>query len=230
MKRILVVVLALAFIGGIAFGDPTNQVLSKNAVGYVKVTIPKGSLMMIQTPFENLTGEAGFSIGALLGSNLPNATIAYFWHTGLQQYRSEQYFTSLTRWMPGTNIFDRGQGMFVKIPSSATLDSYDVFLMGEVPDEVVAPTTDVAIVKGLQMIGYMYPTEILLTNSVLRSIAKNGDILYYWKTNQQWGSEQYFASLGRWMPGTLVLQPGQAYYYKTTNVTVWSEAKPYTWP
>ena len=224
MKRILVVVLALAFIGGIAFGDPTNQVLSKNAVGYVKVTIPRGALMMIQTPFENLSGAVDFSVGELLGSNIPGGSVAYFWSKADQQYKSENFGT---RWIPGTNRFERGEGLFVRIAANAVSDYYDIFLMGEVPDSITAPTSEMQFVKGLQMIGYMYPTEIPITNSMLTSVAKGGDALYYWKTNQQWGSENFGT---RWIPGTLKLQPGQAYFYKTTNTSLWSESKPYSWP
>ena len=224
MKRILVVVLALAFIGGIAFGDPTNQVLSKNAVGYVKVTIPKGALMLIQTPFENLSGATYYNVGEILGSNLPVGSVAYFWSKGDQQYKSENYGT---RWFPGTNRFERGEGLFVKMPSTAQSNSYDIFLMGEVPDSITAPTSEMYIVQGLQMIGYMYPTEVPISNSMLTSIAKSGDVLYYWKTNQQWGSENYGT---RWFPGTLKLQPGQAYFYRSAKTNLWIEAKPYSWP
>ena len=225
MKRILVVALALAFIGGIAFGDPTNQVLSKNAVGYVKVTIPRGALMMMQTPFESLSGAIDYSTGELLGSNVPNGTSIYFWNQNSQEYVSERFISS--RWQPGTNRFERGEGLFMAIPATAGSNSYDIFLMGEVPDTLNAPTSDTAFVQGLQMIGYMYPTAIALTNSALTNIAKRGDSIYFWKEDQTWGSERF---ISRWQPGTLVLQPGQAYYYSTTNATTWSESKPYTWP
>ena len=99
--------------------------------------------------------------------------------------------------------------------------------MGEVPDKVTAPTTSLYVVQGLQMVGFMYPVATPLTNTSLATTAKWGDVLYYWKTNQSWGSENFVT---RWIPGTLVMEPGQAYYYKTTNATVWTETKPYTWP
>jgi hypothetical protein len=226
MKRTALLILAFALVGSLVFGQ--TQVLSRNAVGYVKITIPRGSLMMIQTPFESLDGVTSVNIGELIGSNVPNGTTAYFWKQGAQAYGSEG-FVSGFGWVPGTQTFIRGQGMFLKIPAGAPSNSYDIFMMGEVPDRFTAPTSQLTFVQGLQMVGYMYPTETPLTNSMLSNIASNGDTLYYWKTNQQWGSEGYVAGFG-WVPGTLVLKPGESYYYKAKGANVWSEAKPYTWP
>ena len=105
------------WVGSMAFGQAT-QVVSRNAVGYIKVTIPKGTLMMIQTPFENLNGSGYYSIGELVGSNFPSGTVSYFWNKNLQQYKSENF---TTRWIPGTNTFSRGEGLFLKIPANARI-------------------------------------------------------------------------------------------------------------
>jgi hypothetical protein len=201
-----------------------DRVTGRNAVGYIKATIPRGNLMMIQTPFENLNGSGRYVVGELLGSSLPRGTTAYIWNRDLQQYKSESF---TTRWIPGTNTFSRGVGVYVKIPATASLNSYDIVMMGEVPDRITAPTSSMSIVRGLQMMGFMYPVAIPLTNIALATTAKRGDTIYYWKTNQSWGSEGFVT---RWIPGTFVLEPGQACYYETTNATVWTETKPYTWP
>lgn len=222
MKKILLLVLAVTMVSSLAFGQ--TQVLSRNAVGYIKVNIEKGKMMMIQTPFENLNGSGQYVVGELLGSNFPSGTTAYFWNKDQQQYKTENF---TTRWIPGTNKFSRGMGTFVRIPGSAASNSYDVFMMGEVPDKTTAPTTSTYIVQGLQMMGFTYPVATPLTNTLLATIAKRGDSLYYWKADQTWGTENFVT---RWIPGTNVLQPGQAYYYRTTNATVWTETKPYTWP
>jgi hypothetical protein len=222
MKKILLLVLAVTMVGSLAFGQ--TQVLSRNAVGYIKVNIEKGKMMMIQTPFENLNGSGQYVVGELLGSNFPSGATAYFWNKDRQSYQSEGF---VTRWIPGTNKFSRGMGMFLKIPASAASNSYDVFMMGEVPDKTTAPTTSMFIVQGLQMMGFTYPVATPLSNTLLATTAKRGDTLYYWKTNQSWGSEGFIT---RWVPGTLVMEPGQSYYYKTTNAQVWTETKPYTWP
>jgi hypothetical protein len=222
MKKILLLVLAVSLVGSLAFGQ--TQVLSRNAVGYIKVNVAKGNLMMIQTPFENLNGSGRFNIGELLGSNFPSGTKSYFWNKDLQEYKSE---TFTTRWIPGTNTFLRGAGMFVNIPGTAASNSYDIFMMGEVPDKNTAPTSSMNVVQGLQMMGFMYPVATPLTSTVLKTSAKFGDKLYYWKADQTWGSETFTT---RWVPGSLIFEPGQSYYYKTTNAQVWTETKPYTWP
>lgn len=201
-----------------------DNVIGRNAVGYIKVNIPRGNLMMIQSPFENLNGSGRCVVGELLGSNFPRGAIAYLWNKELQQYKSEGF---TTRWIPGTNTFSRGAGVYVKIPGTAASNSYDIFMTGEVPDRFTAPASAMPIVRGMQMVGFMYPVSTPLTNTALATTAKRGDIVYYWKTNQTWGSEGFVT---RWIPGTFVLDPGQAFYYQTTNATVWTETKPYTWP
>jgi hypothetical protein len=46
MKRVIALALGIAVVGGAAFAQ-TNQVLSRNAVGYVRVDIPPGGKFKI---------------------------------------------------------------------------------------------------------------------------------------------------------------------------------------
>ena len=65
MKRMVLVMLAVVVTGTLAFGQ--TQVLSRNAVGYVKVDAERGKFGLVRLDFESMDGSQG---GCLVLSNL----------------------------------------------------------------------------------------------------------------------------------------------------------------
>ena len=70
MKKIALVVL-LALVGSIAYGQ--TQVLSRNAVGYVKILGEKGKLTLGRSDFEAMDSAGGIQVSNMFGNQLNGA-------------------------------------------------------------------------------------------------------------------------------------------------------------
>lgn len=223
MKKFAIIAAAL-LVSASAFAQ-TNQVLSRNAVGYVRVDAPAGKFNLIRLDFVNLSGT-GYTVTNLFGNQLAQGTAVYIWDLSNQVYRIEN--KGARGWLPGTNVIRRGAGMFISSSSNA-----QVFLMGEVPDQFTAPTSGVYGLTGYNLVGVPYPVDTPITNSPFFLGAAQGDALYLWNTNQTY--DIYNRGARGWLPPTItnvVLKPGQGMWYQRNGVgtTNWIFGKPYTWP
>lgn len=218
MKKTILMLAACALASS-ALAQVTNQVLSKNAVGYVKVDLAADELAFIRTDFEPLSGEG--TVVDFIGDQLPLSSSAYVWDVSNQAW--VVYNKSGKGWGSLTNVvFDRGSALFVRSPQTTNL-----FIMGEVPDEA---TGDVFVYPGLSALGFAYPVAVVWSNTALSQTLDLNDQFIVWdgsaytiynKTGKGWGTGS-----------SLVLEPGQGFFVrKFSNTTnTWSETKPYTWP
>ena len=234
MKKLIIAALAAGLIGASAQAQ-TNQVLSRNAVGYVKVTAPSNSLILVRNDFESLTGGSP-AVSNLIGTQVPVGASLYIWDRSSQQYRSSSLNTPARGgWGTfGTNQIKRGESFFLRIPSAAGISNqYEVYLMGEVPDSTTAPTTTVTGVSGLGMWGHPYPVATQLTNIGVVAGAAVGDTIYLWSvSNQNYASfSRNTPARGGWGGATnVVLNPGEGFWLRSSITQNWSTIKPYTWP
>lgn len=199
-----------------------TEIRSENAVGYVKVEAPKGTLNLISHNFDSIDGQP-VTVANLLGDQVPVGSAVFIWDKNAQKYTFENNL--ILGWNPGTNVLQRGLGFWLKIPDTAPSNSYNVYLMGEVPESTNANDNTVS---GLMLAGFPYPVQIAFTNTALAQNASIGDKLYYWKTNQQYGYVNRLI-IG-WNPNDFVIEPGMGFWYQTANPQAWDETKPYTWP
>lgn len=230
MKKTVVVLLCLAFVATAAFGQ---QVLSKNAVGYVRKSLDKGKYYLMNVNFNMLAGANTVSnVFPATSSGLPPGTKVYLWDDVGQSYASSETLISLgpvTAWSPGTNALDLGRSFWIRIPPTATSNTYELFTMGEVPDETNVVKT---LRPGFAFVSFPYPVETKITNASLGQVVKGGDKVYFYDPNGGWASETFvvLGPISGWSPGTNVFRPGDAILVKSTLVTNWNQAKPYTWP
>jgi hypothetical protein len=226
MKRIILTALGLATIASVATAQ-TNVVLSRNAVGYVRITAYRSNYVHIANNFLNLNA-APITVTNLIGNQVPVGSLVILWDPAAQAYRSENRL--ITGWTPGTNRLTPGRGFWLTIPGSAPSNEYQVYLMGEVPDRFTQPTATLAVVQGMNMFGHPYPVETFFTNTALAKAGVAGDIAIFWNPIAQAYASENRVIIG-WLPGTNVLRPGQAFWYRRSGVqTNWVEPKPYTWP
>lgn len=223
MKKILSVVFAVMLVGLMAFGQTTTPVLSRNAVGYVKVIAERGKLVLGRVDFLPLDGSAVAS--NVFGNQLPNGTQILSYDPSIAAYRIDS--KSFAGWSTNIN-FATGKGFWVKIPLTAASNAYDVFFMGEVPSSSTAPTTTLQIAQGVTQLGFPYPTEVVWTNTALAKAAKRGDQMITWDGTNYVINSLSFAG---WAFPNMILTPAQGFWYKTqTPATNWQVAKPYVWP
>ena len=131
MKKLILVAIMTAFVASLAQAQ-TNQVLSRNAVGYVKLNAEKGKLLLGRTDFIPMNGS--YVASNIFGTaQWPNGTRVLSYDTSLPGYRTDS--KSFAGW--STNItFTRGKGFWFQVPTTAPSNNYDIFLMGEVPDQI----------------------------------------------------------------------------------------------
>jgi len=223
MKKLILVAIMTAFVASLAQAQ-TNQVLSRNAVGYVKLNAEKNKLLLGRTDFIPMNGS--YVASNIFGTaQWPNGTVVYTYDPSLPGYKIDN--KGFAGW--STNIvFTRGKGFWFKVPATAPSNNYDIFLMGEVPDATTAPDTTNTVANGIAQIGYPYPADVYWTNTTLAKGSPNGAIVYTWDGTNYVLNNKSFAG---WANPNLIITPGQGFWYKNNLATTnWVEVKPYTWP
>lgn len=233
MKKILIVVLCVVVAGTLVYAQ---QVLSKNAVGYVRKSLDKGKAYLLNVNFHML-GSAVSTVSNVFpaaSAGLPSGTTLYLWDNVGQTYGATEILQAVpppTRWNPGTNILTLGRSFWMRIPTGAASNTYEVFMMGEVPDETNLVNS---VAAGITFLSYPYPVELSINNATgLLNIIKPGNIVYFYDPDTgQWPSEiwQAVPPPARWNPGTNVFTPGRGVMIRTTTATNLNQGKPYSWP
>ena len=224
MKKLALAILGLTVVGSSVFAQ-TNQVLSRNAVGYVRIDAPAGSLRLIRHDFIDLAGGQAY-VTNMIGNQLAQGSSLYIWDLSNQTYQIAN--KGLRLWSPLTNVLRRGSAMFVRSSSNST-----VYLMGEVPDATTAPTSKVYGLNGFNLAGVPYPVDTPFTNTPFFLGAAQGDSFYTWD-GTNYGI--YNRGLRLWSPPTVtnvVIKAGEGFWYFLRSgaaPTNWTFPKPYTWP
>jgi len=219
-----VAVLAVAFV---AHGDERWSVL-----GYVRVSGERGKLTLTRFDFEDMYGAPdGSTVADLIGEQVPPNSLVYLWN------RSAANYTVVSRlsrggWSGGgTNRVARGEGFWIRVPADAPSNHYPVYLFGAVPDRYTAPTTTIAGLSGQNLLGYPYPVPMKWTNTDLAKKVGDSALIYLWdQTNQIYEIYSKSTRSGWSAAGNVVMNPGQGFWLRDTNIVNWVEVKPYSWP
>lgn len=230
VKKLLIAALGMA-VATSAFAQ-TNQVLSRNAVGYIKTTTEPNKIYLLSAPFVNLeNGSDLHSITNLL-AGVPNSTAVSVWDSTAQGYvnysKSARGVWDLAA---QTSKVARGASFFVRIP--ATAGTNDLYIMGEVPDATTAPTTTQSRVAGITFTGHPYPVSVSFTGTALAASLPNSTGVSFWDSSVQAYVNYSKSARGVWDLGAqaATVAAGQGLIIKSTALgNNWTEAKPYTWP
>lgn len=223
MKKLALAILGLTVVGSSVFAQ-TNQVLSRNAVGYVRIDAPAGSLRLVRHDFIDLAGNQAY-VTNVIGAQLAQGSALYLWDLSNQVYQIVN--RGLRNWSPTTNVLRRGAAMFVQSSSNST-----VYLMGEVPDATTAPTSKVYGLTGFNLTGVPYPVDTPFTNTPFFQGAAQGDAFYTFD-GTNYGI--YNRGLRNWSPTSVtnvIIKAGEGFWYQRAGAggTNWTFPKPYTWP
>lgn len=230
MKKLTAILLGTLIASSAALAQ-TNQVLSRNAVGYVKVNLQSNKLYLVTNPFVNLDGVGDPRLTNVF-SAIPNGGTVSIWNEASVAYDNYSKSTRGTWSAPSlTAVVKRADGVFLRMPT--TNSPVDLFLMGEVPDRFTAPSSFVARVPGITMVGLPYPVTIRLTNTVTAQQLPNGGTISIWNPDTAQYINYAKSSRGTWNAEALTanVNPGQGLVIRATNAaSSWFETKPYTWP
>lgn len=229
MKKVIALALVVGLAGAAAQAQ-TNQVLSRNAVGYERIDVPASGngFALVRLDFIGLGGD--ITISNMLGNQLPDSSKIILYDRSIQQYKP------LTRargaWPEGTTFVDTAQGFFLVGNTNVGNTNYTVYLMGEVPDRFTQTSNSLPVgdpAKPFQLAGFPYPVNVTWSNvALLNTLGDNSKIILFNGTNYiPWNKAR-----GAWDPGlkTNILRVGQGFFIQATQSVTWTESKPYTWP
>ena len=224
MKKILLasaLVLAIAVSAAVA-----QEVLSQNAVGYIKVPTFAGKFISVAQPLNNM-GKVENKFGETsIAQELPQGSIVSFWDPVNQNWGGGG--KSLKGWQAGDSnrVIAAGEGFFIKSPQDG-----EVTITGEVPDE---PSLD-RVIPGNKAFGSLanpYPVDFKFGESDTAKNATQGSIVYFWSVDSQnWGGGTKGGKGWAGAESNRIVAAGEGFFLKEAEgVTTITTVKPYTWP
>lgn len=235
MKKTLWIAMVGALVASVVAAS-AQEVLSANAVGYIKKEVPPaGDLVPITIPLEAMDSVDVIFTNSSVASEAENGSIAYFWSLTNQEWQSSTKSTKDAKWGGAAvgKAMDVGEMFFLKSPATAVA-AKEVTITGQVP-----PTNSPVEVWGqgnLTAIGNPYPVDFVFTNSSLASGAANGSLAYFWDpTGQAWMSSTKSTKDGTWGGAAIgrTISAGEGFFLKDQSASAtrqWSAEKLYTWP
>lgn len=230
MKKTLWIAMVGALLASVVAAS-AQEVLSDNAVGYIKKTLPaNGKLVMVAIPLNSMT-ETDIVFGRTsIAQEAPQGSVVYFWDAGLQLWAPGN--KGIKGWAAGQSntVIAPGEGFFLKGPATTNYD-VDVTITGEVPEN----NTLARALPGsgaLGTVGNPYPVDFKFGESDLAKNATQGSVVYFWdELNQLWAPGN--KGIKGWAAGqsNQVVLAGEGFFFKeAAGITVWTNIRPYTWP
>ena len=225
MKKTLWIAIAGALVASVIAAS-AQEVLSANAVGYIKKTLPAGAkLISLSVPLNSMT-EASIVFGRTsVASEAPVGSTVFFW-TG-------------TAWSGGTKgskgwqaaesnkVLAAGEAFFLK-GVAGDVDR-EVTITGEVPEDA---TLARAVTGGgnLTALGNSYPVDMKFGTSSVASNASVGSTVFFW-TGTAWSGGTKGAKGWQAAESNRVVLAAEGFFLKEIGSGwVWTNSKPYTWP
>ena len=230
----------IAIVGALAasvVAASAQEVLSANAVGYIKKTLPAGGqLVAMSIPLDSMT-ETDIVFGRTsVAQEAPANSWVYFWNPANQAWVGGiKSPVGGGRWgtIQSNYVLSAGEGFFMKGAATNVAD-VDITITGEVPPD---PSRSRAIpgAGALGTLGNPYPVDFKFGESALALNASPNSWVYFWNpANQAWvGGIKSPVGGGRWgsIQSNYVVQAGEGFFLKeAAGVTSWTNERPYTWP
>jgi hypothetical protein len=226
MKKTLWIMIAGALVASVIAAS-AQEVLSANAVGYIKKTIPANAgLVPVSIPLNSMT-EASIVFGRTsVAQEAPVNAWVYFWNG--------------TAWSGGTKsgkgwaaaqsnrVLAVGEAFFLK--GAAGDVAREVTITGEVPDDATLSKT-VFGGGNLNPVGNPFPVDFKFGESAVANSASVNSWVYFWngtawsggtKSGKGWAAAQ----------SNRVVVAGEGFFLKEVGASdfSWVANKPYTWP
>lgn len=123
MKKLMSLV-ALAVVASVVAAS-AQEVLSANAVGYVKRAVPAGKLQIVSIPFDNIASDDGsYKFGETqIANDLPQGSRVMFWDDANQVWSGGS--KSAKGWSAGeaNKVVAAGEGFFIRTSSEGAWEA-----------------------------------------------------------------------------------------------------------
>lgn len=229
MKKALWIVMAAALAVAVVAASAQTEVLSANAVGYIKKTLPaSGDLVAMSIPLDSMTNASLVFGETSVAAEAPVNSVVYFWDPILQSWLAGAKSTK--GWGAfSTREIEAGEGFFLQgDPSSAS--EAEVTITGEVPSD---PTLSRSIPGGnaLGTLSNPYPVDFTFGTSSVASNASVDSVVYFWDQDLQSWLAGAKSTKGWGAFATREVQAGEGFFLQEVGAgTTWDVLKPYTWP
>ena len=120
MKKTMWIAMAAAFAASIVAAS-AQEVLSANAVGYIKKTLPaNGKFIMVSIPLNSMTEASNVFGRTSIAQEAPQNTTVYFWNPLTQKW--DPGTKGIKGWAAGQSnrVVTAGEGFFFKESASIT--------------------------------------------------------------------------------------------------------------
>lgn len=235
MKKTLWIAIVGALVASVVAAS-AQEVLSANAVGYIKKTMPAmGGFVMMSIPLDSMTDTNIVFGRTSVAQEAPQSTIVYFWDQAAQMWGAGA--KGIKGWAAGQSnrVVAAGEAFFLRSPTNA-VDPIDVTITGEVPPTIGQPMLSRGVVAqgNLGTLANPYPVDFKFGESQVAKDAAQGSVVYFWDQGAQlWGAGA--KGLKGWAAGqsNRVVAAGEGFFMKASNATTfaWTEpVAPYTWP
>jgi hypothetical protein len=236
MKKTLWIAIAGALAASVIAAS-AQEVLSANAVGYIKKTLPaNGKLIALSAPLNSMT-ESSIVFGRTsIAQEAPIGSVVYFWDPVSQVWAGgSKSALGGGRWAAAQSnkVIASGEAFFLK-GNPADAVAREVTITGEVPDDA-ALSRAIPGNNALGTIGNPFPVDFKFGDSDLARNASIGSVVYFWdEALQSWaGGSKSALGGGRWaaaQSNRIVLAAEGFFLKEAATVGSWTNSKPYTWP
>ena len=230
MKKTLWIAIAGALVASVLAAS-AQEVLSGNAVGYIKKTLPAhGKLVALSAPLNSMTESTIVFGRTSIAAEAPVNSVVYFWDPTLQVWSGGGKSSKGWGGAQSNRVIASGEAFFMK-GDPASGSPVEITITGEVP---AVPTLARAIPGGnsLGTIGNPYPVDFKFGESSLALNASVNSVVYFWdEALQVWsGGGKSSKGWGGAQSNRVVLAAEGFFLKEFGSVTSWTNTRPYTWP
>ena len=232
MKKSLWIAMGAALVASVV-AALAQEVLSANAIGYIKLQLPAGGqYITVAVPLYNMTAANNVFSNLSIASETPVNSAVSFWDP------SQQKWVGGTKKAKGgwdsnvaTQIVGSAEFFFIKGPATSTVPT-QITIAGEVP-------TDASLVRAFTgssnytAMANAYPADFVFSNSTLATRASVNSAVSFWDaTGQKWvgGTKKAKGGWDSNVATQLVTATSGFFMKEAGTVTTWTNSKPYTWP
>lgn len=230
MKKTVWFLMAAALIAAVVTASAA-EVLSQNAVGYIKKTLPAGGkFVALSIPLDSMTNTEIVFGETSVANEAPAGTVVYFWDNVNQGWQAGG--KSVKGWGPAevAYVLQPGEGFLMKSPVTS-VDPVEVTITGEVPADAML-SRGIAGGNAFGSLANPYPVDFTFGTSALASNAPAGTVVYFWDIGNQ-GWQAGGKSVKGWGPAEVAyeVEAGEGFLMRAPGgVLIWDTVKPYTWP
>ena len=227
MKKLMSLV-ALAVVASVVAAS-AQEVLSANAVGYVKRSVPAGKLQIVSVPFENIASDDGtYKFGETqIANDLPQGSRVMFWDDAQQVWSGGA--KGAKGWSAGeaNHVLVPGEAFFVR---NNTGEDLEVTAAGEVPSDATLARAFIGS-SALSIVSAPYPVDVKFGDTEIANQLPQGSRVMFWDDAQQVWSGGAKGAKG-WSAGEAnkVVAAGEGFFVRSGSEGTWEAVKPYTWP